>query len=70
MTRKDDGNGKKSFPQSHWDDIRDRQLTKEQILEKVISPGDYQEAIAPSAKAEKKTATNSRFTSSIEGGLV
>jgi putative DNA primase/helicase len=52
------------------DDIRDRQLTKEQILEKVISPGEYEEMIAPSAKAEKKTATNSRFTSSIEGGLV
>jgi predicted P-loop ATPase len=32
------------------DDIRDRQLTKEQILSKVISPGEYQEAIAPKVK--------------------
>jgi hypothetical protein len=36
------------------DDICDRQLTKEQILEKVISPGEYQEAIAPKAKVEKQ----------------
>jgi putative DNA primase/helicase len=51
------------------DDIRDRQLTKEQILEKVIGLSDYQEVIVPKAKAEKETAKNSRFTSSIERGL-
>jgi putative DNA primase/helicase len=50
------------------DDIRDLQLTKEQILEKVISPDKYWEAIAP--KAEKQeTAKTSCFTSSIERGL-
>jgi hypothetical protein len=36
------------------DDICDRQLNKEQILEKVISPSEYQEAIAPKAKVEKQ----------------
>jgi putative DNA primase/helicase len=51
------------------DDIRDRQLTKEQILEKVISPNEYQEAIAPK-KLEQKEPKNSHFTSSIETGLV
>jgi hypothetical protein len=41
------------------DDIRDHQLTKDQILEKMISPGKYQEAINPKAKAEKqKTEEN------------
>jgi predicted P-loop ATPase len=35
------------------DDIRDRQLTKEQILEKVIDSSNYQEAIAPKAKVEQ-----------------
>jgi hypothetical protein len=38
------------------DDIRDHQLTKEQILEKVISPGKYQEAIAPKPKVDKQKA--------------
>ncbi len=52
------------------DDIHDRQLTKEQILEKVIDPIDYQKAIATKEGTEKKTAKNSRFTSSIGGGLV
>jgi predicted P-loop ATPase len=41
------------------DDIHDNQLTKEQILAKVISPGEYQEAIEPKAKTEKKAATTS-----------
>lgn len=41
------------------DDIRDHQLTKEQILEKVISPGDYQEAVSSKVKVEKqKTEIN------------
>ncbi len=35
------------------DDIRDLKLTKEQILAKIISPGEYREAIAPKAKIEK-----------------
>jgi predicted P-loop ATPase len=38
------------------DDIRDRQLTKEPILAKVISHGDYREAIAPKATLEKEKA--------------
>jgi putative DNA primase/helicase len=49
------------------DDIRDHQLTKEQILEKVISPGDYREAINPK---ETETNKSTHFTSSIDGGLV
>lgn len=35
------------------DDLRDNQPTKEQILNKIISPDDYREAIAPKAKATK-----------------
>jgi hypothetical protein len=50
------------------DDINDHHLTKEQILAKFISSRDYHEAIAP--KLEQKEPKNSRFTSSIEGGLV
>ena len=38
------------------DDIRDHQVTKEQILKKVISPGEYREAIAPKPKVEKQKA--------------
>jgi hypothetical protein len=36
------------------DDIRDHQLIKEQILGRVISLGEYQDAIAPKAKAEQQ----------------
>ncbi len=39
------------------DDIRDLQLAKEQILGKVVSSQDYQDAIAPKAKAEKAEET-------------
>jgi putative DNA primase/helicase len=49
------------------DDITDCSRTKEQVLEKVISPSDYQKAIAP--KSEQKEPKNSYFTSSIERGL-
>jgi hypothetical protein len=38
------------------DDIHDRQLTKEQILEKVIRPDEYREAIAPKTKVDKQKA--------------
>ncbi|WP_373546361.1 hypothetical protein [Chamaesiphon sp.] len=38
------------------DDVRDRQLNKEQILEKVIRPDEYREAIAPKPKVDKQKA--------------
>jgi putative DNA primase/helicase len=57
------------------DDIRDRQLTKDQILERIISPSDYQSLLKPAVTANSnKVSTNStqvtHFTSSIEDGLV
>ncbi len=38
------------------DDITDHSYTKEQILDRVISPGEYQKAIAPKAKPDKSKA--------------
>jgi hypothetical protein len=43
------------------DDIGDHQLTKEQILAKVISPGEYHTAINPEAKVEKQKTGGDRL---------
>ena len=51
------------------DDIRDRQLTKEQILEKVISPSEYQAISSTPTATEPETDKVTNFTSSIERGL-
>ncbi len=50
------------------DDIRDWALTKEQILNKIISPGAYQSISLPAKKSPNPK--HHHFTSSIEGGLV
>lgn len=48
------------------DDIQDRQLTKEQIFDRVINPDEYH-AISPTNKPPIDKVT--RFTSSIDQGL-
>jgi hypothetical protein len=50
------------------DDIRDLQLTKEQILEKVVTPQDYQEAIAPKVKAKAEKAEETAKEERKTGG--
>ncbi len=51
------------------DDVRDCQLTKEQILEKVISIGEYQAISITPTESEPETDKKANFTSSIERGL-
>jgi putative DNA primase/helicase len=54
------------------DDIKDHNLTKDQILAKVITPLKYQELIKPKPNpnpSQEKASKQSCFTSSIENGL-
>jgi uncharacterized protein (DUF927 family) len=51
------------------DDIADNGYTKEQILDRIITPTAYQQTIGRSAESEDKNHTSPRFETSWDNGL-
>jgi hypothetical protein len=51
------------------DDITDNSYTKEQIVDRIITPSEFQETIAPGAKSDSGKNTRPHFTTSWDEGL-